>query len=76
MARRRLNLSTPRDIRKSANRVANMRLNEEIGAKAGQAIISACKICLDSIRTDEQQVKLDELEKRVEEMNTNRHDTL
>ena len=76
MARRRLNLSTPRDIRKSANRVANMLLNEEIGAKAGQAIISACKICLDSIRTDEQQVKLDELEKRVEEMNTNRHDTL
>lgn len=68
MARRRLNLSTPRDIRKSANRVANMLLNGELGAKAGQAIISACKVCLDSIRADEQERRLDELEKRLEDM--------
>lgn len=68
MARRCLNLSTPRDVRKSANRVANMLLNGEIGAKAGQAIISACKVRLDSIRTDEQEKRLDELEKLVEGM--------
>ena len=68
MARRRLNLSTPRDIRKSANRIANMLLNGELGAKAGQAIISACKVCLDSIRADEQERRLDELEKRLEDM--------
>ena len=68
MARRRLNLSTPTDVRKSANRVANMLLNGEIGAKAGQAIISACKVCLDSIRADEQERRLYELEKLVEEM--------
>ncbi len=74
MARHRLNLSTPRDIRKSANRVANMLLNGELGAKAGQAIISACKICLESIRTDEQQIKLDELEKAVKEMREHGHD--
>ncbi|MCX4372399.1 MAG: hypothetical protein OSJ58_11320 [Dysosmobacter sp.] len=67
MARRRLNLSTPQDIRKSANRIANMLLNGELGAKAGQAIISACKVCLDSIRADEQERRLDELEKRLEE---------
>lgn len=66
MARRRLKFDTPGDIRKSATRVANMLLNGEIGAKAGQAIISACKVCLESIRTDEQQKKLDELEKLVE----------
>ena len=65
MARRRLNLSTPRDIRKSANRVANMLLN---GEKAGQAVISACKVCLESIRTDKQERRLDELEKLVKEM--------
>ena len=65
MAKRRLKFDTPSDIRKSAARVANMLLNGEIGAKAGQAIISACKVCLDSIRTDEQQKKLDELEKLV-----------
>lgn len=68
MARKRLNLSTPKDIRKSATRVANMLLNGEIGAKAGQAIVSACKVCLDSIRTDEQQKKLDELERIVEQL--------
>lgn len=71
MARRRLNLSMPRDIRKSANRVANMLLNGELGPKAGQAIISACKICLESIRTDEQERRLDELEKLVKELKPN-----
>ena len=76
MARRRLDLSTPEKIRKSAQRVANMLLNGEIGAKAGQAIVSACKVCLESIRTDAQQAKLDELEKAVEEMRGYRHDTL
>lgn len=45
-----------------------MLLNGEIGAKAGQAIISACKVCLESIRTDEQEKKLDELEKMVMEL--------
>ena len=68
MAKRRLRFDTPRDVRQSATRVANMLLNGEIGAKAGQAIISACKVCLDSIRTDEQQKKLDELEKIVEQL--------
>ena len=76
MARRRLNLNSPRDIRKAANRVANMLLNEELGAKAGQAIASLCKICLESIRTDEQQKKLDELERRVDELKEARHDTV
>ena len=76
MARRRLNLSTPRDIRKSANRVANMLLNEDLEPKAANAILYACNVCLVSIRTDEQEKRLDELEKRVEEMNTNRHDIL
>ena len=71
MAKRRLKFDTPRDVRQSATRVANMLLNGEIGAKAGQAIISACKVCLDSIRTDEQEKKLDELEKIVEQL-TNR----
>lgn len=74
MARRRLNLSTPGDIRKSANRVANMLLNGELGSKAGQAIISACKICLESIRTDEQEKRLNELEKAIEEMREHGYD--
>ncbi len=66
--KKRLKLSTPNNIRQSANRIANMLLNGELGAKAGQAIISACKLCLDSIRVDEQEKRLDELEKQVGEM--------
>ena len=66
--KKRLKLSTPQDIRKSANRIANMLLNGELGAKAGHAILYSCKICLDSIRVDEQQTKLDELERLVEEV--------
>lgn len=68
MARRRLNLSTPRDVRKSANRVANMLLNNELDPKAGNSILYACSVCLASIRTDEQERRLDELEKLVEGM--------
>lgn len=48
-----------------------MLLNGELGSKAGQAIISACKICLESIRTDEQERRLDELEKLVKELKPN-----
>ena len=76
MARRRLNLSTPRDIRKSANRVANMLLNEDLEPKAANAILYACNVCLVSIRTDEQEKRLDELERLVEELKEVRHDTL
>lgn len=67
MARRRLNLSTPRDVRKSANRVANMLLNDELEPKAANAILYACNVCLTSIRTDEQEKRLDELERLVKE---------
>lgn len=67
MARRRLNLSTPRDVRKSANRVANMLLNDELDPKAANAVLYACNVCLASIRTDEQERRLDELERLVKE---------
>lgn len=68
MARRRLDLSTPRDVRKSANRVANMLLNNELDPKVGNAILYACSVCLSSIRTDEQERRLDELERLAEGM--------
>lgn len=76
MAKRRLNLSTPRDVRKSANRVANLLLNEEIEPKAANAILYACNVCLVSIRTDEQEKRLNELEKAVEEMGEHGYDKL
>ena len=67
MAKRRLNLSTPRDVRKSANRVANMLLNDELEPKTANAVLYACNVCLASIRTDEQEKRLDELERLVKE---------
>lgn len=50
------------------NRIANMLLNGDIDSKTANAILYACNVCLGAIRTDEQEKKLDELEKMVLEM--------
>ncbi len=50
------------------NRVANMLLNSELDSKTANAILYACNVCLGAIRTDEQEKKLDELEKLVEQL--------
>ena len=71
MARLRLNLSSPREVRMSANRVANMLINDELEAKTANAVLYACNVCLTSIRTDEQERRLDELEKLVKELTPN-----
>ena len=61
-------MSSSRDIRRTVNRIANMLLNNEIDSKTANAILYACNVCLGAIRTDEQQRKLDELEKKVMEL--------
>lgn len=68
MAKKRLKMSTSREIRRTINRISNMLLNNEIDAKAANAILYGCNICLGAIRVDDQQAKIDELEKIVEEM--------
>jgi len=45
-----------------------MLLNGEVDPKTANAILYACNVCLGAIRTDEQEKKLDELEKLVMEM--------
>ena len=45
-----------------------MLLNGEIDAKTANAILYGCNVTLGAIRVDEQQAKLDELEKIIEEM--------
>lgn len=67
MQRKRLKLSDPLSIRRALNRVANMLMNDEIDPKAANSIILACNAILGSIRTDEQQKKIDELERRINE---------
>lgn len=61
-------MTTARETRKAVNRIANMLLNGEIDAKTANAILYAANVTLSSIRTDEQQIKIDELEKIVGEM--------
>lgn len=58
---KRLKLSTPSEVRKALNRIANMILNGQIDPKSANAIIYACNVVLGAIRTDEQEKRLDEL---------------
>lgn len=71
MTKKRLKLSTPKDIKASVNKVANLVLNGEIEPKQANAILYAANINLGAIRTDEQQKKLEELEDLIEERGGN-----
>ena len=68
MARKRLKMSSPAEVRRAVSRVANMVLNGELEAKDANAIMYAANVILGAIRTDEQQAKIDELEKLLEGM--------
>lgn len=62
MARKRLRLSSPSDVRKAMSKIANAVYNGEIDPKEANAILYACNSVLSSIRIDEQQKKIEELE--------------
>lgn len=64
----RLRMGTPTEVRRTLARVANMVINDEIDVKKANAVILACNAILGAIRTDEQQKKIDELQKLLEEM--------
>lgn len=66
--KKRLKMTTSREVRRTVNRVANMLLNDELDPKTANALLYACNVCLGAIRVDEQQAKLDELEKLVREV--------
>ncbi len=66
MAKRRLKLSTPLEVRRALSKVANMVLNNELDPRAANTIILACNAVLSAIRTDEQERRLCELEKMIE----------
>ena len=68
MQKKRLKMTTSREVRRAVNRITNMVLNGEIDPKTANAILYGCNVCLGAIRVDDQQAKLDELEKIVEEM--------
>ncbi|UZT81262.1 hypothetical protein [Caproicibacterium sp. BJN0003] len=66
--RKRFKMGTPRDIKRTLNRVSNMVLNGQIDSKDANAIIYACNTTLSTIRIDEQEKRLDELEKVIKNM--------
>ena len=68
MQKKRLKMTTSREVRRAVNRITNMLLNGEIDPKTANAILYGCNVCLGAIRVDDQQAKLDELEKIVGEM--------
>ena len=72
MPKKRLKMSDSREVRRTINRISNMVLNGEIDAKTANAIIYACNVCLGAIRVDEQQAKIDELEKILRDMEARR----
>ena len=63
--RKQLKMTTSGEIRRAISRVANMVLNDEIDAKRANTILFGCNALLGAIRVDEQQKKLDELERLV-----------
>ena len=65
MAKKRWKMSTPAEVKRALSRVANMVLNGEMEAKDANAIMYAANVILGAIRVDEQQQRLDELEKLI-----------
>lgn len=61
----RLRLSTPSEIRKTLARITNMIANNEIDTKKANKIIYSCNAILNSIRTDELEKQIQELEDMV-----------
>ena len=68
MAKKRLKMTDSREIRRAINRISNMLLNDELDPKDGNAILYACNISLSAVRVDDQQRKLEELERLVKEI--------
>jgi predicted Zn-dependent peptidase len=68
LTKKRLKMTTSREVRRTINRVANMLLNNEIDPKRANAILYGCNVCLSAIRVDDQQAQIDELEDTLDEV--------
>lgn len=68
MTKIRLKTGTPQDVRRTLTRVINLVANGEMDSKTGNTIILGCNAVLSAIRTDEQQRKIEELERVLNEV--------
>lgn len=67
MSKIRLKTRTATEVRRTLTRVMNMVANGEMDHKTSNTIILGCNAVLSSIRTDDQQRKIDELERILNE---------
>ena len=56
-------MNTPSEVKRTINRISNMVLNGQLDSKSANAILYACNTALSSIRIDEQEKRLEELER-------------
>ena len=68
MTKIRLKTRTATEVRRTLSRVMNMVANGEIDNKTANTIILGCNAVLSAIRSDEQQKKIDELERLLNEI--------
>lgn len=52
-------------------KINNMLLNGEVDAKTANALLYGCNVCLGAIRVDDQQAKLNDLERMIKELESN-----
>ena len=71
MAKRNLKLDTPHNIRKALAKIANMTYKEEIDTKTANSITATCNVILSGIRVDDQEKKIAELERILNENEDN-----
>lgn len=64
-------MGTSTEVRRAVNKINNMLLNNEINATTANALLYGCKVCLGAIRVDDQQAKLNELERAIKELESN-----
>lgn len=67
----KIKLSTPAEVRRTLSKIANLLLNNQIDPQRATAIINACNAVLSCIRLDEQQKRIDALEKLLDEVEAN-----
>lgn len=68
MTKIRLKTGSPQEVRRTLTRVMNMVANGEMDSKRGNTLILGCNAVLSSIRVDEQQKKIEELERILNEV--------
>ena len=68
MAKKRLRMGTSTEVRRAVNKINNMLLNGEVDAKTANALLYGCNVGLGAIRVDDQQAKLNELERAIKEL--------